>query len=71
MTGQRFSEVGPGLAGGRMAKEKYKGVVPTKLDHKGQYGVAIVWSDGHYADIFPYDVLKGIAEEVKEGESSV
>jgi DUF971 family protein len=45
-------------------KRKLTGVIPEKFDHKGQYGVAIVWSDGHFADIFPYDVLRGIAEEV-------
>jgi DUF971 family protein len=28
--------------------------VPTTLDLKGQYGVAIVWSDGHFADIYTY-----------------
>jgi DUF971 family protein len=39
-------------------------VQAVKFDHKGQYGVAVVWSDGHYADIFPYDVLRSIAEEL-------
>ena len=44
--------------------EKLKNIRPEKFDHKGQYGVAIVWSDGHFADIFPYDILRSIAEEV-------
>lgn len=35
-----------------------------KLDFKGKYGVSVVWSDGHYADIFPYHVLRTIAEEL-------
>ena len=41
--------------------------VPIKFDYKGNYGVAIVWNDGHFADIYPYKILKYIAEsfEVK------
>lgn len=35
-----------------------------KIDYKGQYGVAFTWSDGHYADIFPFDILKSICEEI-------
>ena len=46
----------------------YGEVAPTKLDHKGQYGVALVWSDGHYADIFPYEVLRAIADEIEMQE---
>eukprot|EP00598_Pedospumella_elongata_P002446 CAMPEP_0184979662 /NCGR_PEP_ID=MMETSP1098-20130426/9857_1 /TAXON_ID=89044 /ORGANISM="Spumella elongata, Strain CCAP 955/1" /LENGTH=572 /DNA_ID=CAMNT_0027502991 /DNA_START=34 /DNA_END=1753 /DNA_ORIENTATION=- len=37
---------------------------PTAFDLKGHYGVSIVWSDGHFADIYPYDVLRDIALEV-------
>lgn len=37
---------------------------PTALDLKGHYGVSIVWSDGHFADIYPYDVLRKIAMDV-------
>ena len=37
---------------------------PIHFDFKGNYGVAINWSDGHYADIFPFEVLKVIAEEL-------
>lgn len=38
--------------------------VPTTFDLKGQYGVSIVWSDGHFADIYPYDVLRKIALDI-------
>ena len=37
---------------------------PIHFDFKGNYGVAINWSDGHFADIFPFDVLKSIAQEI-------
>jgi hypothetical protein len=40
------------------------GVHPVTFDVKGNYGVSIVWSDGHYADIFPFDVLSKLAEEL-------
>ncbi len=39
---------------------------PTAFDLKGHYGVSIVWSDGHFADIYPYDVLRNIALEIAE-----
>lgn len=38
---------------------------PVRFDTKGNYGVAVHWSDGHYADIFSYEVLKRIAEDAK------
>jgi hypothetical protein len=38
-------------------------VKPINFDFKGNYGVAIQWSDGHYADIFPFDILLQIAQE--------
>ena len=41
------------------------GAKPIHFDFKGNYGVAIQWSDGHYADIFPFDVLRDLAEECK------
>lgn len=41
----------------------YKSVKPVHFDYKGNYGVAINWSDGFYEDIFPYEILKMIAEE--------
>ena len=37
---------------------------PLHFDFKGNYGVAINWSDGHFADIFPFEVLKTIAHEL-------
>lgn len=46
-------------------KNDFNDIFPIKFDLKGHYGVAINWSDGHYADIFPYDILKLIAEEYK------
>ena len=42
------------------ARIKLAGVLPVRLDFKGNYGVAINWNDGHYADIFPFDVLREI-----------
>jgi DUF971 family protein len=40
-------------------------VILEKLDFKGRYGLAIVWSDGHFADIVSFDALKAIAMETK------
>ena len=45
---------------------KLAGVVPVFLDLKGNYGVAINWSDGHYADIFPFDILREIGENFQD-----
>ena len=42
----------------------FKGIFPDKFEQKGNYGVAVVWNDGHFADIYPYDVLRFIAEDV-------
>jgi NUBPL iron-transfer P-loop NTPase/Gamma-butyrobetaine hydroxylase-like, N-terminal len=42
-------------------------VVPLSFDVKGNYAVGIVWSDGHKADIYPYDVLIKIGEELLAG----
>lgn len=42
------------------------GPVPVKLDVKGNYGVAVLWSDGKFEDIYPFDVLKLIAMEVNK-----
>jgi DUF971 family protein len=61
VTGKIRAEAGATAEG---TVEKYRVVQAVKFDHKGQYGVAVVWSDGHYADIFPYDVLRSIAEEL-------
>ena len=42
---------------------RLNGVYPVKFDIKGAYGVAINWSDGHFADIYSFDTLKQIAKE--------
>lgn len=38
-------------------------VVPVRFEMKGNYGVAIHWSDGHFADIFPFTVLRKIVQQ--------
>lgn len=53
---------------GQQDRRQYAGVSPVTLDFKGRYGVSVVWSDGHFADIFPFHVLRRIAEEVSSGE---
>jgi DUF971 family protein len=45
---------------------KLAGVLPLRLDFKGNYGVAINWDDGHYADIFPFDILREIGEDLQK-----
>ena len=45
---------------------KLAGVLPLRLDFKGNYGVAINWDDGHYADIFPFDILREIGEDLQQ-----
>jgi DUF971 family protein len=35
-----------------------KDVFPTNLIKKGNYAVAVVWSDGHKSSIYPYERLK-------------
>jgi Mrp family chromosome partitioning ATPase/DUF971 family protein len=44
--------------------DQFKGVKPIHFDYKGNYGVAINWTDGHYADIFAYEILREIAEDI-------
>lgn len=36
------------------------------IDQQGHYGVRFFWNDGHSGDIFPYDILRSIAEECRE-----
>ena len=38
-------------------------VKPVNFDFKGNYGVAIQWSDGFFADIFSFEVLREICQE--------
>ena len=42
-------------------------VYPTNMIKKGNYAVAVVWSDGHKSSIYPYDRLKseGVKGETK------
>lgn len=47
------------------SSKDFANIKPINFDFKGNYGVAIQWSDGHYADIFPFDVLKDIADELR------
>ena len=49
----------------RRADPALRAARPVHFDFKGNYGVAVNWSDGHHADIFPFDVLKHIGEEMK------
>jgi len=49
----------------RRANPTLRAAKPVHFDFKGNYGVAVNWSDGHHADIFPFDVLKRIGEETK------
>ena len=42
----------------------YKSKNIEKIEYKGQYGVSFTWNDGHYADIFSFEVLRAICEEV-------
>lgn len=58
-TGRRIT--GPGQMDENALRDRR--LHPLHFDYKGSYGVAISWSDGHYADIFPFDILKKIAEE--------
>ena len=36
----------------------------TQSAPQGKYGVAIVWSDGHFATIYTFDALENIAARV-------
>lgn len=36
----------------------------TPPNNQGKYGVAIVWSDGHYATIYTFDALEKVAARV-------
>ena len=39
-----------------------------KIDYKGNYGISLQWSDGHFADIFSYYSLKLIVDKLKFSE---
>lgn len=62
--------------GAKLAKSteelrRLEGVRAISYDVKGNYGVAISWSDGHYADIYSFDTLRRIAEEEAKDKSSI
>lgn len=38
------------------------GVHPVRMEEKGNYAVAVVWSDGHRSSIYPYKRL--LSEEI-------
>jgi hypothetical protein len=39
-------------------------LVGTARQTQGKYGVAVVWSDGHYATIYTFDALEKVAARV-------
>lgn len=47
------------FTGNKLIKDKQipEDVYPTKMEEKGNYAVAIVWSDGHRSSIYPYKRL--------------
>ena len=47
------------MSGKNVLNEKQipKDVYPYKIEPKGNYAVAIVWSDGHKSSIYPYNTL--------------
>jgi len=47
MTGQSFIKT----------KNINENVYPTKIEEKGNYAVAMIWSDGHRSSIYPYKRL--------------
>jgi DUF971 family protein len=44
-------------------REKFASAKPMRFESKGNYGVGIIWEDGHHGDIFKFDTLRKIAEE--------
>ena len=44
------------FTGNKLLKEEDldKEVFPHKIEPKGKYAVAIIWSDGHNSSIYPY-----------------
>jgi len=42
-----------------------------KIESRGHYGVNVLWSDGYYTDIFPYEILQNIAREKQKDTLNV
>jgi DUF971 family protein len=36
---------------------------------QGNYGVSVVWSDGHFAPIYTYDALERIAKRIEREDA--
>ena len=47
-------------------KEIEEGVFPTSLTRKGNYAVAVTWSDGHRSSVYPIERIIGEIAKVKE-----
>lgn len=47
------------FSGAKLLKDKNipEDVYPLKMEEKGNYAVAVVWSDGHRSSIYPYKRL--------------
>jgi ATP-binding protein involved in chromosome partitioning len=47
------------FSGAKILKDKQipENIYPTRMEDKGNYAVAIVWSDGHRSSIYPYKRL--------------
>jgi hypothetical protein len=50
------------------SRTKFKDTFPVRFEHKGNYGVGIVWNDGHQGDIFKFEVLKAIANDLQNNK---
>jgi DUF971 family protein len=37
-------------------------IKPVQIQRRGNYAVAIEWSDGHDSSIYPYDAIKELAK---------
>jgi len=71
----RWSDPRTGEALKEGGEEKGAKVTPVTFEKKGNYGVSVLWSDGHYASIYTYEALERmaarIAAEKEEGENLI